>query len=314
MNLVWHIVKKDFIRLRLPLLLWTGLLLGGIFISERMFSSSSLEWEWFSRQFGIMGAITFAWLVVSYILVAALGLEDSLVGSQIFWATRPISGGRLLAAKLLGAALFFILWPVVFTTPWLLWCGVGLSDVGHAALQVMTVQALLVLPALALAALAGQSSRFLLWTLVTMLAVPAGTGMVAYYLPKNLPQELIYSRIILAGAIGLVTAGAVIWLQYRSRRLARSVIVTAAGAALALLIGFLWPWDVTGLWPKDTTQLPGTDCQYPIRRLKRSGVAAVSSGRAIVQPTTVTRPHASHSSSAARTSGGRGPGSAGGGG
>ncbi len=259
MNLVWHIVKKDLLRLRLPLLLWTGVLLGGIFISERMFSAGSLEPEWFRRQAGILGVIIFVSVIVCYILAAALALEDTLVGSQMFWATRPISGGRLLAAKVLGAALFFIIWPVVVLAPWWLWCGFGLRDLGYGALQVMAVQGLLVLPALALAALAGQSSRFLLWTLVLLLAVPVGTGTVAYYLPKGLSRELIISRIILAYVVGFVTAGAVIWLQYRSRRLVRSVIVTVVGAVLAVLIGFFWPGDLTGLWPKDTTQLPGTE-------------------------------------------------------
>jgi hypothetical protein len=89
--------------------------------------------------------------------------------------------------------------------------------------------------------------------------VPAGTGLVAYYLPKDLSRELIQSRVILAYLAGAVTAGTVIWLQYRSRRLVRSVVVTVVGAALAVLIGFCWPSDLTGLWPKDTSQLPGTE-------------------------------------------------------
>lgn len=259
MNLVWHIVKKDFTRLRLPLGLWAAVLLGGFVVAGRMFTPGSIDTEWFNRQAGTLGVITFIWILVGYILVAALALEDTLVGTQMFWATRPISGGRLLAAKILGAFLFFMLGPVLVSLPWWLWCGFGLKDTGYAALQVMALQTPLVLLALALSALAGQSSRFLLWTLVMLIAVPAGTGTVAYYLPNGLPAELLRSRVILAYGLGAVTAGVIIWLQYRSRRLVRSLLVALAGVGLALLIGRFWPWDVTGLWPKDTSQLAGTE-------------------------------------------------------
>ena len=259
MNLVWHIVKKDFTRLRLPLLLWTCLLLGAIVVAARMFSAESIDGQWFNQQMTYQGVLYLTWLVVCFILIAALGLEDTLVGTKMFWVTRPISGGRLLAAKLLGAAVFFVLGPVLVSGPWWFWCGFGLVDAGYGALQIMMLQALLVLPALALAALAGESSRFLLWALLALLVVPSGTGLVGYYLPKDLSRDVIASRLILAYAVGFVTAGAVIWLQYRSRRLVRSVIVTVAGVALAVLIGFVWPWDVTGLWPKDTSQLAGTE-------------------------------------------------------
>ncbi len=259
MNLTWHIVKKDFLRLRLPLALWTGLLLGCIIATEMIFSPRSLEPEWFSRQIGILSVLTFVSVVVCCILTAALALEDPLVGSQLFWVTRPISGGRLLAAKLLGAMLFFIIWPVVVSVPWWLWCGFTLRDVGAGAAQVMALQAVLVLPALALSALAGQSSRFLLWTLALLLALPAGTGMVAYYLPKDLSRDVIASRIDLAYAVGLLTCGTIIWLQYRRRRLAHSILAAAAGAALAVLIGFCWPVALAEYWPKDKSQLPGAE-------------------------------------------------------
>lgn len=259
MNLVWHIVKKDFTRLRLPLGLWAAVLLGSFVVAGRLFSPGSIEGEWFNHQSGAQGLTTLVWVLAGYILVAALALEDTLVGTQMFWATRPISGGRLLAAKILGAFLFFILGPVLVSLPWWLWCGFGLRDTGYAALQVMVLQAVVVLPALTLSAVAGQSSRFLLGTLVMLIAVPAGTGTVAYYLPKGLPAELLTSRVILAYGLGAVTAGVIIWLQYRSRRLVRSLLVALAGVGLVLLIGCFWPWDVTGLWPKDTSQLAGTE-------------------------------------------------------
>ena len=259
MNLVWHIVKKDFTRLRLPLLLWTCVQLGQIAFSERMFSSASLDGEWFNGQWALLVGLTFLELTVCYIMVAALVLEDPLVGTQMFWVTRPVSGGRLLAAKLVGAAVFFILWPVLVGLPWWLYCGFGLHDIGPAAVQTMELKAVIVVPVLMLAALTGQSSRFLLWSLVACVAVPVGTGLVAYYLPKDLPKELITTKVMLACGVGFVSTCTVIWLQYRSRRLVRSIGVTVAGAVVAVLVGLFWSRDLTGLWPKDTSQLPGTE-------------------------------------------------------
>ena len=36
MNLTWHILKKDFVRLRLPLALWVILMVGRFLVGDRI--------------------------------------------------------------------------------------------------------------------------------------------------------------------------------------------------------------------------------------------------------------------------------------
>ena len=258
MNLVWHIIKKDLTRLRLPLLLWTGLLLGQMILCERLFAADNAL-DWYNKQGALIGLLLFLSVGIGYILVAMLVLEDTLVGTEMFWVTRPISGGRLLAAKLLGAVSFFMIWPVLVGLPWWLWSGLGASDLGQAAVQTALMQTLFIVPGIMLAAIAGQSSRFLLWSLVVLMAVPVGTMLVGMNLPKDLPRQLIASRALVAYLVGLLTAAGVIWLQYRSRRLVRSIAATLAGAGAVLLVGLFWPWEVLGFWSKNTPQMPGTE-------------------------------------------------------
>jgi indole-3-glycerol phosphate synthase len=46
--------------------------------------------------------------VLAVLLVAQLVQEDGLIGEEAMWLTRPIGPGRLLAAKLLGAAVMLV--------------------------------------------------------------------------------------------------------------------------------------------------------------------------------------------------------------
>ena len=125
MNLIWHIIKKDVRALRWPLGLWTLVIILKLGTGVLLLTADGTEApEWFTRLEGI--ATTFAGLeLLSVLLVAALVQEDPLVGSSAFWVTRPVSGGRLLRAKLAAIGLVFILWPLVVTLPWWLACGYG---------------------------------------------------------------------------------------------------------------------------------------------------------------------------------------------
>ena len=118
MKITWHIVKKDFRRLQVPLVFWALLLVAQILIGVRLLHGDGDNLEWFGR-LGLYGNLFFALdLIVTYVLVAMLIHDDPLVGSRVFWLTRPISGARLLGAKLLGIVLMFGVLPVLIWLPW----------------------------------------------------------------------------------------------------------------------------------------------------------------------------------------------------
>ena len=101
MNLILHIIRKDFRHLRLYLAGWLVMLIVAPFVG-------TLEGplEFFSVVF--VGVLKIALLAL---IVSALVHSDSLVGSTSFWLSRPVSARRLLAAK-----SFFLASTLIFPT------------------------------------------------------------------------------------------------------------------------------------------------------------------------------------------------------
>jgi hypothetical protein len=110
MNLIWHIFKKDFRCLGLPILLWV---LSGFIYMIMMIP--------LRNHLGVPSSIV-VWLVVVtsisfavwfFALVAGVVQEDNLIDSTVFWRTRPISPGRLLAAKSMFIVGLLVVVPLV---------------------------------------------------------------------------------------------------------------------------------------------------------------------------------------------------------
>lgn len=273
MNLTLHILRKDFRRLRLPLLLWTGLLTAHALLCMRLFSSQAGDVEWFEFQSGLIFVLTVIGWIFTFVLAAAFVLEDPLVGTQMFWATRPISGGRLLAAKAGGIFVALVLWPVVVALPSWVYCGLSRADLIVAAWRIVMVQLPVCGMAFALAGVAGQGSRFLLWTLGSLAAWPLALGVITYHARGTLSADVVTSRWIVVAVIIGVTALAVILLQYLGRRVTRTVAVLAAGLALAAMAGLCWQWNLIRAW------------RTPVKPVAGSEAVEVAMSRAQVRPT-----------------------------
>src|ERR1019366_6166487 len=84
MNLTWHIVKKDFARLRLPLALWVVLILGQFLLSWQILhavnpdpAALQLTLHTLDRMKDVLFGLQ---IFLCCLLVAALIHEDSLAG------------------------------------------------------------------------------------------------------------------------------------------------------------------------------------------------------------------------------------------
>jgi hypothetical protein len=246
MKLIWHIVRKDLARMQLPLALWTLLLLAKITLGVVLRAGDGVDAVWFSRIELYIVLCTWLGAVMIYALVALLIHEDALVGTQAGWKTRPISGGRLLAAKLLGLALMFGLLPILISLPWWLACGFGLPEVGTAMLETLGWQALFVLPSLALAVISHNFSRYFTLTLAVIFVVALAGLFQAAYLPDlaraSLPVQesrvWVVLTLILAGIVGVVLH------QFLTLRTWRSSLLGLAAILLAMGSLSLWPWDL----------------------------------------------------------------------
>lgn len=249
MNLTWHIVRNDLRRLRLPLALWTVLLVAKLGLGAVLMWSGAGAGAWFDRVGGtvyLLGAIE---VLLGYVLVAWLIHGDMPTGTTAFWMTRPLSGLRLLAAKLAGLGLIFGVVPLIVTLPWWLACDYGPRELALAAGETLALHGIVVAFALPLAALTDEFGRYLMWTLV-LVAAYIGISLTMVIVPGLGPfgsanAGLIATRGWLALALFLICGGVAAVLQFCARRLLFSFATVGAGVVVALVTLTYWPRDLS---------------------------------------------------------------------
>lgn len=257
MKLIWHIFKKDFRRMWVLWACWTLLIIGQHMVGILMLGDGSIERDYFMHLGGIGVLMELIVLVVGYFLVARLIIEDSLVDPKAFWLARPISGWRLLGAKLLSVVLLFMVWPAIVAVPWWTHAGFSLAEIGQAGLQTALLQTVFVLPALVVATLAGSVGRFFLWTLVIL--VGTVTVVLNALVSPGLTETLKLTRLYLVLTVGGLGGVVAVLIQFGTRRGARSMAVFLTGLGLCAIIGVAWPWDLQPMRPRPGPQLAGTE-------------------------------------------------------
>ncbi|HTL66632.1 MAG TPA: hypothetical protein VL200_03130 [Lacunisphaera sp.] len=171
--------------------------------------------------------------------------EDAVCDSDAFWMTRPISPGRLLAAKATGLVLMSLL-PVAVTLPWWLGLGYDAGQLLHAAKNTLAGEFLLVLFALPLAMISRNGSRFVMHAfLVMVVAMLPIAGTTLLRLPGSAAPSLglAESRYILMTAVWLVAAVAIVAIQYRTRRTSLSLVLLVATAFSCGILAHAWKID-----------------------------------------------------------------------
>lgn len=167
MKLILHIVRKDLRRLRTWLLLWGVLLVLPILLAVGVAQYGGVAQAWQGME-EISPWFVILQVVFGYLLVVLLVQEDPVVGTRQFWATRPVSGGTLLAAKALAAVT--ILWgsALLVGLPWWWWCGWGVAEILRGAVDYGLLAFAIGTPALIIGALTGTLARALLWSPVLL--------------------------------------------------------------------------------------------------------------------------------------------------
>lgn len=246
MNLVWHIVKKDIRALKWPLLLWVMVIVAKLGLGVVLLTADGTEGAgWFTRMDALTKMLT-ALEFVSFVLTAAVVQQDLLVGSTAFWMTRPISGGRLLCAKILCLGLAFGAVPVLVTLPWWLGCGYGADEIAWAVAETVMVQTIAVLLGLLWSVVTDGYARFLMWTLVTLFAIPTLTGTLAYYASQGQPKvmgDVVGTRTVVIFVLALLGIHAVVVHQFLTRRTGRSLGIISGTVSLIIAVGAWWPWS-----------------------------------------------------------------------
>jgi hypothetical protein len=232
MKRVFHLVWFDFLRLRWVVAAWvvalvafvvSGLL--QIYVPITGVSNGP------SRTWDTLLQISFwLWTVQlagPYVLTQIIILGDPVSGGRAPWRTRPISGGRLLLAKLVTWLLLLVALPVVVATPWWWWCGLTWSQMAQASGYILVQAVVIGTPAACVAVLVDALSRALIWGL---LVVPVAGGVLSLLTLANfLPRTFM---VICAAGIVLGFV-AIIVVQYLARTWYAKIGLVVAGIACA---------------------------------------------------------------------------------
>ena len=241
MKLTWHIVMKDLRRLR-----WVLLLLGVVVVGQY------IAWGWVRAvaeasdvQRGAVLALWGMQLLMGWLLVPQFVHEEPLIGVAE-WRVRPISGARLLGAKMLGIFFSLCVWPSVMTLPWWLEMGFGAAEIGRVVAVNTLGMVALTGVALAVAVLTENFARFIAWSLVLVMAL----GLAALLMAQGMPADgdgpvnaaLLMTRAKLVWGIVLAAAAVVVPLQFLGRRLWVARGIAAGAVGLVGLVVQFWPW------------------------------------------------------------------------
>jgi ABC-type transport system involved in multi-copper enzyme maturation permease subunit len=268
MSEILHILRKDLRRLRWGLLLWTLVIVARLLVAT---SGAAFAFGDFGLQLAIeeisMLVATIDALLLA-LLVSWLVHDEPLVGADAFWLTRPIDRSRLLAAKMIFAALLLVGVPAVGQAMTAAAIGGGWHDALRTAPRAAFGQALWVLPLLALAVLTPTIMRFLVVIVASVAAVVVAVSTMTTFLlmtrsddmmdfrPSQIPDQT--AGVVLMWLLA-ASAMAVIVYQYRNRRVGRAIVIGAIGIGAAVLISSVWPWHFAkaaepdpGAWARDT--------------------------------------------------------------
>lgn len=265
MKTIWHLVKKDLLRLRWAWLLWTLLLLGEIALAEFILTPRSLDIDWF-RQMTMTHLLLFVGHVVLVIVLVSLTvMDDSPAGDHAFWLTRPISGLKLLAAKFGVMFLMFWLWPVLVAFPWWVYSGVHGLELLNGFTQAGMVNLAFIVPTWAVAVISRNFGRFLMvGFLISLGALVLVTVAVSRELIGNAGRGIMNFNPSVPVNLALLSFLLVIVVQYVTRLSALSKGLLATGLfGAAILIWF----DPRGAWfasPVPVMTLPNGEVVQPI--------------------------------------------------
>ncbi len=262
MSLTWHIIRKDF-RAH-----WAAVV--GCWAAHGVYLGFGAL-LWVRSDIGadaMVSVYQLLWLLAEVALIAAtmaLINEDGAAGAS-WWKTRPMSGSRVVAAKLGAFALWLWLPLVGLTVLWWWYAGLTMTQVGWALAALIARLLLATFLSAAMTALTGALWRSLLVAGGTVLFVlwfvfmnPMPTDM-----EHDFGERLAFTDVVtwleFAGASGAVVA---LVARYRTRLAFRSagfgVAVALVALALVEVAAFtrFEEWRLTW-WPPTTGTVPPT--------------------------------------------------------
>lgn len=209
--------------------------------------------SWLNGMRVLQGSLAGAGGVLGVLLMAQLVQEDALIGTEATWRTRPIGRGRLLAAKLLGAGVMFIVAPVVVLMPIWLVSGFSTAELAEAVGSVAAAQGAMIVLAGSVAAMTRDLGYFV-FGLVGLTLLMA----VRMIFPREsaVAADVLESRLVIISifSVGVVVAAG--GFQYFTGRTRWAWTMMVGGLVAVVVASVVWPWGtfaglpgVTSRWP-----------------------------------------------------------------
>lgn len=283
MNLVMHIFKKDFRRLRGLMLLWILLLAAqlGLSVSGLEVSTGSMAWEVAFRALGQL--IPWLQMLVAFLLVPLVIQSEPLVGATAYWYTRPITSRQLLVAKGMFCLGILVLLPAIAELIVLAANQATIRQLGLALAEILMERSFNLFILAALAALTPNFMRFVLFSvLICVLYILSHYAIsIAFVFIDPLAlaarfsdTSLALSRIIAAKVLVIAGCGVALVQQYLRRTMPVSALIVAA--SLLAYMGLPYAWSLDFMRPSDPEKLAGHYDASGARFLLQDGKLSVS--------------------------------------
>lgn len=239
MKLAWHIIRKDFFRLRWILTLWAVVLAAALGLAT---IQSGLDAETYYPFWVVASIVVRGFLpLFAFGLVMGLLHDDSVAEIDAFWITRPISGGELLLAKALMLVMIVLL-PAVVMLPFWLAHGFSASQVVKATGDVWLGHFLIAVAALPFALVSANGSKF-------VLNVMFGTGgllLVTLGLQVGSPRTwtgdpgVVHAKSWLIAWLWIAVSFLMVLNQFFGRRTRWSVAALVVALVAGLVVSVWW--------------------------------------------------------------------------
>lgn len=257
MKTIWTLVKKDVRRLApgalvLALLGLAQIALGAYLLVDHLPEGFAKRAEKLALGFAILEGLA------TWLLALAQVQLDAPTRTNALGRVLPLSGGGLLVAKVLGAAVLMGLVPWLVRLPWWAFANLDADEWVYQSAFLWTRQGVVVLFAMLLASLVNRFARAILWSFVLAAGVVVASVVFEAFLSADLGEarRLAYyweegpnpmtqwnQRFAVAVSVLLLGMTAVVIWQYLTRRTAISLawaggVLAVAGFALVKLPGW----------------------------------------------------------------------------
>jgi hypothetical protein len=252
MSLLAHLLTADLRRHRVLVAFWL-LVVASTVILDGVRPALATD-RALRDMAALLGSLLWpAEVLLRIVMIGVVVQTHPLVGSDAFWTTRPIPPRTLLASKLVLLGMVTVVAPVFASAALMAAYGVPSGLIEKIAVETALFQTFWLVVLMAAATLTFNLTRFALLcggALVALAVVVAATAAIMFARIDDRPTTAGTAgteeptAMIVFTVLAIVSAVALLAVQYRTRSRIRSVPVGAAGLVLAFVVAGAWPWPM----------------------------------------------------------------------